>query len=116
MPCDAPILALPKGADDFVVYCDASNQGFGCVDAEKQSDNRRWIELCSDYDCEIPYHPGKANVVADALSRKERMKPRRAQAMSTTIHSGIKARILEAQGKASKGVNTPTKILKGLDK
>nr|GFB61467.1 retrotransposon protein, putative, Ty3-gypsy subclass [Tanacetum cinerariifolium] len=29
--CDAPILALPEGADDFVVYCDASNQGFGCV-------------------------------------------------------------------------------------
>ncbi|GJV30284.1 putative reverse transcriptase domain-containing protein [Tanacetum coccineum] len=38
---------------------------------------RHWIELCSDYDCEICYHPGKANVVADALSRKERVKPKR---------------------------------------
>nr|GEW61179.1 transposon Ty3-I Gag-Pol polyprotein [Tanacetum cinerariifolium] len=38
---------------------------------------RRWIELLSDYDCEIRYHPRKANVVADALSRKEREKPLR---------------------------------------
>nr|GEX02838.1 putative reverse transcriptase domain, ribonuclease H-like domain, aspartic peptidase domain protein [Tanacetum cinerariifolium] len=55
---------------------------------------------------------GKVNVVADALSRKERMKPRQAQAVSITIHSGIKARILEAQGEASKGINTPAKIMK----
>ncbi|GJR37501.1 putative reverse transcriptase domain-containing protein [Tanacetum coccineum] len=38
---------------------------------------RRWLELLSDYDCEICYHPGKANVVANALSRKERIKPLR---------------------------------------
>ncbi|GJR21788.1 putative reverse transcriptase domain-containing protein [Tanacetum coccineum] len=65
---------------------------------------RRWIELFSNYDCEIRYHPSKANVVADALSKKERLKPRRARAMSMIIHSSIKARILEAQSKASKGV------------
>nr|GEU87833.1 hypothetical protein [Tanacetum cinerariifolium] len=73
-------------------------------------------ELFSDYDCEIRYHPGKANVVADALSSKEQLKLRRARAMSMTIHSSIKARILEAQSEASKGFNTLTKILKGLDK
>ncbi|GJY61899.1 putative reverse transcriptase domain-containing protein [Tanacetum coccineum] len=101
MLCDAPILALPKGTDDFVVYCDASNQGFGCILMQRNK---------------IRYHPGKANVVADALSRKERLKPRRARAMSMTIHSSIKSRILEAQSEASKNVNTPAKMLKGLDK
>ncbi|GKE11583.1 putative reverse transcriptase domain-containing protein [Tanacetum coccineum] len=73
-------------------------------------------ELFSDYDCEIRYHPSKVNVVADALSRKEWMKPRRVRALSMTIHSSIKARILEAHNKASKDVNTPAEMLRGLDK
>ncbi|GJX89473.1 putative reverse transcriptase domain-containing protein [Tanacetum coccineum] len=93
MLCDALIPALPEGTNDFVVYCDTSNQ-----------------ELFSDYDCEIRYHPGKMNVVADALSRKEWMKLGRARALSMTIHSSIKAKILEAQREASKDVNTPTEI------
>ncbi|GKB59473.1 putative reverse transcriptase domain-containing protein [Tanacetum coccineum] len=62
---------------------------------------RRWIELFSDYDCEIRYHPGKANVVADALSRKERVKPKRVRAMNMTLQSSIKDRILAAQKEAS---------------
>nr|GEU46337.1 putative reverse transcriptase domain-containing protein [Tanacetum cinerariifolium]GEU54081.1 putative reverse transcriptase domain-containing protein [Tanacetum cinerariifolium] len=77
---------------------------------------RRWIELFSDYNCEIRYHPNKANVVADALSRKERLKLRRARAMSMTIYSSIKARILKAQSEAFKDVNTLAELLKGLDK
>ncbi|GJU41344.1 putative reverse transcriptase domain-containing protein [Tanacetum coccineum] len=60
------------------------------------------IELFSDYDYEIRYHLGKTNVVADALSKKEWTKSRRVRAMSVTIHSSIKARILEAQSEASK--------------
>ncbi|GJV91732.1 putative reverse transcriptase domain-containing protein [Tanacetum coccineum] len=104
--CDAPILSLPDGVKDFVVYCDASNQGLGCVlmqrgksviytdhkslqhifdQKELNMRQRRWIELFSDYECEIHYHPGKANVVADALSRKEQVKPRRVRVMAMTI-------------------------------
>ncbi|GKA44146.1 putative reverse transcriptase domain-containing protein [Tanacetum coccineum] len=55
---------------------------------------RRWIELFSDYDYEIRYHPGKANVVVDTLSRKERIKPKRVRAMNMTIQSSIKDMIL----------------------
>ncbi|GJV11286.1 hypothetical protein Tco_1352827 [Tanacetum coccineum] len=77
---------------------------------------RRWIKLSSDYDCEIRYHPGKANIVADVLSRKEWLKLRRDRAISMTIHSSIEARILEAQSETSKGVNTPAAMLKGLGK
>ncbi|GJV34679.1 putative reverse transcriptase domain-containing protein [Tanacetum coccineum] len=119
--CNAPVLALPDGPDDFVVYCDASKQGFLWVRAEQARHSncicsrhviytdhkslqyifdqkelnmrqRRWIELLSDYECEIKYHPGKANVVADALSRKERLKPRRVRIKSITIQSGLKTK------------------------
>nr|GEY27677.1 putative reverse transcriptase domain-containing protein [Tanacetum cinerariifolium] len=75
---------------------------------------RRWIELFSDHDCEIRYHPSKANVVADALSRKERVKPRRVRAMSMTIQSNIKDKMLAAQYEASKEENPPAEMLRSL--
>ncbi|RVW78377.1 Transposon Ty3-G Gag-Pol polyprotein [Vitis vinifera] len=96
----APILTIPSGSGGFVVYSDASHQGLGCVlmqhgrvvayasrqlkpyernypthdlelaAVELNMRQRRWIELLKDYNCIIQYHPGKANVAADALSRK----------------------------------------------
>ncbi|GJX40716.1 putative mitochondrial protein [Tanacetum coccineum] len=71
-----------------------------------------WIELFSDYNCEIRYHPGKANVVANALSRKERVKPKRVKAMNMTLQSSIKDRILVAQKEA---VDESAGLQKGLD-
>nr|GEV97030.1 reverse transcriptase domain-containing protein [Tanacetum cinerariifolium] len=91
--CNAHVLALLDRPEDFVVYCDASGLGLGCVLMQR--------ELLSDYDYEICYHPGKANVVADALSRKERVKPKRVRAMNMTLQSSIKDRMLAAQKEAS---------------
>nr|GEU53826.1 hypothetical protein [Tanacetum cinerariifolium] len=58
------------------------------------------FEVFSDYDCKIRYHPGKANVVADTLSRKERVSPKKVRAMNMTLHLSIKDRILSAQKEA----------------
>ncbi|GJZ24884.1 reverse transcriptase domain-containing protein [Tanacetum coccineum] len=143
--CNAPVLALPNGPEDFVVYCDASGIGLGCLGAivfalkiwrhylygtksviyidykslqhifsQKELNMRkhRWIEFFSDYDCEIRYHPGKANVVADALSRKERVKPKRVRAMNMILQSSIKDRILAAQKEV---VDEFAVLQKGLD-
>ncbi|GJR85938.1 putative reverse transcriptase domain-containing protein [Tanacetum coccineum] len=62
-------------------------------------------DLSSDYECEIRYHPGKANVVVDALSRKEQLKPRRVRAMAVTIQAGIREKIQVAQSEALKQEN-----------
>ncbi|GJU77943.1 putative reverse transcriptase domain-containing protein [Tanacetum coccineum] len=74
---------------------------------------RRWLELLSDYDCEIRYHPGKANVVADALSRKERIKPLRVRALVMTIVD-LSAEILEAQIEARKPENLKSEDVGGM--
>ncbi|GJW19668.1 putative reverse transcriptase domain-containing protein [Tanacetum coccineum] len=57
-----------------VIYTDHKSLQHIFSKKELNMRQRRWIELFSDYDCEICYHPGKANVVADALSRKEIVK------------------------------------------
>ncbi|GKA28342.1 putative reverse transcriptase domain-containing protein [Tanacetum coccineum] len=58
---------------------------------------RRWLELLSNYDCEIHYHTGKANVVADALSRKDQIKPLRVRALVMTISLNLPVQNLNAQ-------------------
>ncbi|GJR32306.1 putative reverse transcriptase domain-containing protein [Tanacetum coccineum] len=75
---------------------------------------RRWLELFSDYDCEIRYHPGKANVVADALSRKERIKPLRVRALFMTIGLDLPRQILEAQIEAMKPENIEAEDVGGM--
>ncbi|GJS42197.1 putative reverse transcriptase domain-containing protein [Tanacetum coccineum] len=127
--CNAPILALPDGPKDFVVYCDASGIGLGYVLMQKDKViayasrqlkfhegnytthdlelgavvfalkiwrhylyGTKSIELFSDYDCEIRYHPGKANVVADALSRKKRVKPKRGEVRTLIMDEAYKSK------------------------
>ncbi|GJU29954.1 putative reverse transcriptase domain-containing protein [Tanacetum coccineum] len=129
--CNAHVLALPDGPEDFVlkiheknytthdlelgavvfalktwrhylygtksiIYIDHKSLQHIFNHKELNMRQRRWIDLFSDYDCEIRYYPGKANVVADALSRKQKIKPKRVQAMNLTIQSSIKDKILEA--------------------
>ncbi|KAD7477647.1 hypothetical protein E3N88_00783 [Mikania micrantha] len=176
--CNAPILALPEGTENFIVFCDASRQGLGCVLMQNNKviayasrqlkvheknytthdlelgavvfalkiwrhylygtkctvytdhkslqhildqkmlnmRQRRWVELLNDYDCEIRYHPGKANVVADALSRKERVKPIRVKVLEMTIQTSLNPQIRETQRQALQTTNYTDEKLRGLDK
>ncbi|GJT79058.1 putative reverse transcriptase domain-containing protein [Tanacetum coccineum] len=75
---------------------------------------RRWLELLSDYDCEIQYHPGMANVVIDALSRKERSNPLRVWASIMTIMLNLPKQILSAQSEARKDENFINEDLHGM--
>nr|GEW75909.1 putative reverse transcriptase domain-containing protein [Tanacetum cinerariifolium] len=174
--CSAPILAIPEGSEDFVVYCDASIKGLGTMLIQKEKviaygsrqlkvheknytthnldlgavvfalkiwryylyeikctmltdhkslqhildqmelnmRQRRWLELLSDYDCKIRYHPGKANVVADALSQKEQIKPLRVRALVMTIGLDLPRKILEAQTEVMKPENLKSEDVGGM--
>ncbi|GKF89188.1 putative reverse transcriptase domain-containing protein, partial [Tanacetum coccineum] len=75
---------------------------------------RRWLELLSDYDCEIRYHPRKENVVADALSRKERDQPLRVRALVMTIGLDLPKQILNTQSEARKPENIKSEDVRGM--
>ncbi|KAD3066456.1 hypothetical protein E3N88_34336 [Mikania micrantha] len=125
---EAPILALPDGNEDIVLYSDASYLGLGCVLMQRervkctiytdhkslkyffeQKDlnmrQRRWLELLKDYDCEILYHPGKANVVADALSRKTEHSVIRVKSYSLVITPDFLNELKDAQKEGLKEEN-----------
>nr|GFA57087.1 hypothetical protein [Tanacetum cinerariifolium] len=129
--CSAPILALPKGSEDFIVYCDASNKGLGAVLMQREkviSYASRQLKIHEknytthdlklgavvDYDCDIHYHTGKTNVVADALSRKERELPLRVRALVMTIGLDLLRQILNAQTEARKPENIKKEDVGGL--
>ncbi|GJV78211.1 putative reverse transcriptase domain-containing protein [Tanacetum coccineum] len=106
------VLALPDGPDDFVVYCDASKQVH-----IRQEDfvyaPTAWIEALSDYECVIK-SPRQANLCSRSFSKKERLS-QSVRAMSITIHSGLKTKILEAHGEASKNLKALAEWLRGLE-
>ncbi|GJT17732.1 putative reverse transcriptase domain-containing protein [Tanacetum coccineum] len=77
---------------------------------------RQWLELLSDYDYEIRYHPGKANMVADALIGKEQIKPLRVRALVMTIGLNLPVQILNAQAEAMKEENVKEENLHGMNK
>ncbi|GJX30828.1 putative reverse transcriptase domain-containing protein [Tanacetum coccineum] len=77
---------------------------------------RRWLKLLSDYNCEIRYHPGKANVVADALSHKERNNPLQVRAFVRTIRLNLPKKKLEAQIEAQKPENPKKEDVGGMIK
>ncbi|GJY51004.1 putative reverse transcriptase domain-containing protein [Tanacetum coccineum] len=108
----APILALPEGSEDFILYCDASHKELGVVLIQREK--RHWFELLSDYDCKIRYHPRKAYVVVDALSRKERSKPLRVRALVMTIGLNLPKQILNAQTEARKLENIKNEDVGGM--
>jgi hypothetical protein len=97
-----------------VVYTDHKSLQHILNQKELNMRQRCWIELLSDYDCEIRYHPGKANVVADALSRKERIPPLRVRSLGMTIVSPLPSQILEAQTEALKAKNRPAENIFGM--
>ncbi|GKE30091.1 putative reverse transcriptase domain-containing protein [Tanacetum coccineum] len=100
----------------YVVFNDHKSLQHILDQKELNMRQRRWLELLSDYDCEIRCHPGKANVVADALSQKERIKPLRVRALVMKVGLNLPVEILKAQNETRKKENYGTEDLCDLEK
>lgn len=72
--------------------------------------------MVNDYECEICYHPGKDNVVADALSRKERLKSRILKPLTMTIQSNLATQIRDSQQESLREENIEIECLQGMEK
>nr|GFA14209.1 putative reverse transcriptase domain-containing protein [Tanacetum cinerariifolium] len=146
--CNALVLALPDGPNDFVVYCDALKQGFGCVLMQRGKVIAYASRKLKTHEKNYTTHDLELGVVVFAFKiwryylygiknviytyhkslqyifdqkglnmrqkRKERLKPRRVRAMSITIHSGLKTKILGVQGEASKDLKALAEWIRGL--
>ncbi|GJU32100.1 putative reverse transcriptase domain-containing protein [Tanacetum coccineum] len=98
------------------VFTDHKSLQYILDQMEPNMRQRRWLELLSDYDNEICYQPRKANVVADALSRKEQNKPLRVRTLVMTIGLNLPKKILEAQIEAHKLENIKNEDVGGMIK
>nr|GEW81469.1 putative reverse transcriptase domain-containing protein [Tanacetum cinerariifolium] len=133
--CSAPVLALPEGSEDFwsivmlrirdwvrnylyetkcMVFTDHKSLQHILYQKELNMRQRHWLELLSDYDCDIRYHPRKANVVADALSWKEKIKPIRVRALVMTIGLELPKQTLNAHTEAQKPENIKNEDVGGI--
>ncbi|GJW16097.1 putative reverse transcriptase domain-containing protein [Tanacetum coccineum] len=117
--CSAPILALPEGSEDFVVYCNASHKGLGAILMQREkviAYASRQLKVheknYTTHDLELG--SGKQNVLADALSCKERIEPLRVRALVMTIGLDLPKRILEAQIEAQKPENLVNEDVGGI--
>ncbi|GJT08745.1 putative reverse transcriptase domain-containing protein [Tanacetum coccineum] len=97
----------------YTMYTDHKSLQHILDQKELNMRQHRWLHLLSDYDCEIRYHLGKANVVVDALSRKER-EPLRVRALVMTIGLDLPKQILEAQTEARKPENLKSEDVGGM--
>ncbi|KAJ0939718.1 putative nucleotidyltransferase, Ribonuclease H [Helianthus annuus] len=95
----------------FTIFTDHIRYVFGQKDLNMRQ--RRWMEILSDYDCNIQYHAGKANVVADALSRKYHEKPKRVCSLKLNLQVDLNEQIKEAQELV---IKDDTEKLKGMIK